>query len=148
MTKSAFSAVVDAFKDALSVAPAVSTRVLRGRRRPIPESWTDAVNVYFDSAQPEPRAIFGAPVDWTAMVCVDGYAKTTDANLSGDEAVDMLLKSVYERLAADPTLGGKVIDIGDPIVEIEADDSAERTGWMRLKYPVQLRTANSLLELQ
>lgn len=147
MTKSAFSAAVDAFKGALEASPAISLHVVRGRRRVIPDSWANAVNIYFDGAQPEPRAIFGAPVDWTGMVCVEGYAKTADANTSGDEAVDALMKGIYERLAADLTLGGKVLDIGEPSIEMDIDDGAEKTGWVLLKYPVQLRTANSLLEL-
>lgn len=147
MTQSAFIEIVSLFDAKLKEDPPVSATIVRARSRAIPESCADAVNIYFDSSRPEPAAIFGAPVDWTANTCVECYGRTTDQGSSGDIAVDQLLKKVYERLALDRTLGGKVFDIGEPNIEAEFDAAGAKTGWIRMTYPVQHRTQNSLLEL-
>lgn len=144
---SAFIEIVDRFINALNAVPAVSSMIVRARSRAIPETCTNAINVYFDSASPEPGSIAGAPIDWTTKIAVECYAKTMTPGGAGDLAVDQLLKKTYERLAANATLSGKVAYIGDPEVEAEYDSTGSKTGWVRLMYSVTHQTANSLLEL-
>jgi hypothetical protein len=131
---------------ALQAAPAVCDTIYRSRPNglPVPESVDQAINVQWDHATALPRAIAGAPIDWTTRLTVECYARSVRD--SGDLAVDPLLAAVYERLAADSTLGGIVEDLN--IVGIEAENTAEgkKTGWVRMTYLVQHQTQDSTLE--
>lgn len=136
----AFSAVVQAVIDQLSVEPVVCDTIDRARIRPMSDQTDRLVNVQWDGAFPQRGAIHGAPVDWTTKITVDCYASST--KVSGDLAVDPLLQSVYERLAADTTLGGMVIDMNVPSIEVEYTSEGKKTGWVRLTYLVEHRTSN------
>jgi hypothetical protein len=136
----AFSGVVAAFVAALEAAPAVCDTIDRARTRPVSDQVASAVNVQWDGAFPQRGAIHGAPVDWTTKVTVDCYASSVRD--TGDVAVDPLLQKVYERLAADTTLGGVVTDVGVPAIEIEYTSEGKKSGWARLTYVVEHRTSN------
>lgn len=140
----AFSKVTAAIVAALQAAPAVSAQIYRARDRSVPENCADAVNVQFEGSEPNRGAINGAPVDWISRIAVDCYARSR--TLEGDEAVDELLQSVYERLAANPTLGGVVDDIGEPDIVADYDSLGQKTGWVRLTYPILHRTTGGSLE--
>jgi hypothetical protein len=103
------------------------------------------ISVQFDGARPQSGAINGTPVDWTSQFSIECFARAA-ASEENDEAVDPLLKAVYERLAADTTLGGLVFDVGVPMIEAEYTAEGERTGWVRMTYPIEHRTENSTLE--
>jgi len=136
----AFSAVVQAVIDRLSIDPAVCDTIDRARVRPMSDQTDRLVNVQWDGAFPQRGAIYGAPVDWTTKITVDCYASSV--KVSGDLAVDPLLEGVYERLAADTTLGGVVTDMNVPSIEVEYTSEGKKTGWVRLTYLVEHRTAN------
>lgn len=138
-----FSKVVSAVMAVLSASPPVCKSIYRARAMAIPDQDDEAISVQWDQGLPRAGTIAGAPIDWQTRISVDCYARSTRE--SGDVAVDPLLEKVYERLAADPTLGGMVDDL--VIAGIEAENTAEgkKTGWVRLTYLAEHRTENSLL---
>lgn len=138
-----FSKVVSAVMATLSANPRVCKSIYRARAFAIPDQDDEAISVQWDQGLPRAGTIAGAPIDWQTRISVDCYARGTSG--SGDVAVDPLLEKVYERLAADPTLGGMVDDL--VIAGIEAENTAEgkKTGWVRLTYVAEHRTENSLL---
>ncbi|KRB73444.1 hypothetical protein [Noviherbaspirillum sp. Root189] len=144
MSRTAFASIVGAFVTAFQAAPAVSANVFRAMPREIAEQHAEAVNVQFDAAEPNAGAISGAPVDWRSRVSVDLYAKSSA--VSGDLAVDPLLKAAYERVMQDTTLGGLVDYIGVPYIAAEYDGKGQKTGWIRMVFPVEHRTSNLTLE--
>lgn len=140
----AFTKVVSAAIAVLQAAPPVCETIYRARPNAIPESLDQVVSVQWDRTTAQPRVIFGAPIDWSTRLNVECYARSVRD--SGDIAVDPLLEAVYERLAADPTLGGLVDDL--IIVGIEAENTSEgkKTGWVRLTYEVVHQTQHGTLE--
>ena len=139
-----FVDIVTAFMTVLSGTPAVSDNIFRARDVAIPETAADAINVVWEGSQPYEGAISGAPIDWNTKVVVQCFAKSLTQ--SGDQAVDPLLASVYARLAANPTLSGKVAYIGAPVMDTEFDAQGQKTGWVSLSYVVQHRTSNLTLD--
>lgn len=140
----AFFKITGAIVDLLNAAPAVSPNIYRARDRQIPERNDTAVNVQFNGGLPFEGTILGAPVDWLSKYSVECFARSKE--VSGDEAVDPLMLQVYGRLAADPTLGGLVFNIGSPSIEAEYTADGEKTGWVRMIFPVEHRTENLTLE--
>jgi hypothetical protein len=125
-------------------APPSIAKVYRALDREAPLQDDNVVTVQFEGAEPVDGEIMGAPVDWQSLFTVDLFSRSVQLN--GDVAVDPLFNSVYCRLAADRTLGGLVADIGNPRIKAENTADAKKTGWVRLAYFVQHRTANSTLE--
>jgi hypothetical protein len=139
----AFSAIVDAMTGALAAAPTIA-KVHRALDRDVPLQDDNVVTVQFEAADPFDGEILGAPVDWQSLFTVDCFSRSL--LLTGDLAVDPLFSEVYRRLAADRSLGGLVADIGNPRVKAENTADGKKTGWVRLAYIVQHRTANLTLE--
>jgi hypothetical protein len=139
----AFSKVVSAVMAALLAQPRICKGVYRARTLVISEQDDEAITVQWEQASPAASTIAGAPIDWTTRLTVECFARSVKD--SGDMAVDPLLERVYERLAADSTLGGMVDDL--VIAGIEAENSTEgkKTGWVRLTYIAVHRTDNLLL---
>lgn len=141
----AFSKVVSAVIAALSAQPPVckGTAIYRARAVEVPAQDSEAVSVQWEQTVPQAGTIAGAPIDWETRITVECFARSVSE--TGDVAVDPLLERVYERLAADPTLGGMLYDL--VIAGIEAENTVEgkKTGWIRLTYIAQHRTNNSLI---
>jgi len=141
---SAFSWIVAAFVDRLKQVPEVSPSVERTRDRPLPKNCQTGVVVQWEGSLPDVVAIRGAPINWVSRVTVSCSARAVEQ--TGDEAVDPLLERVYSRLAADPTLGGLVFDIGLPTLEADTGVEGEKTGWIQMTYHVKHRTQRNNLE--
>jgi hypothetical protein len=139
-----FFRITTAIIATLNAAPAVSPNIFRARVRDVPDSFDTAVNVQFNQAEPRAGAISGAPVDWMSNFSVECFAKSKD--LTGDEAIDALMRDVYARICADTTLGGLVDNVGEPRIEAEYSAESVRTGWVRMTFPVEHRTQNLTLE--
>lgn len=144
MSITAFARITGAIVALLEAEPALSQQIFRARDRQLAEEFPDAINVQFDGAMPSAGAMHGAPVDWDSKFTIECYARTTTT--SADLAVDPLLMQVYQRIAADPTLGDVVTYIGEPMIEAEYNAEQQRTGWIRMTYPVMHRTNNLTLE--
>lgn len=141
----AFSSIVAAVIAALEAEPAVCGTIYRARERVVPEQADKAINVQFENALPSRGAMRGAPVDWSTRVTVECFARSVLE--SGGLAVDPLFQAVYERLAADSTLGGVASDVEIQGIEAENTNEGKKTGWVRLTYIVQHRTSNLNLSL-
>ncbi len=139
----AFANIANKFVEVLEAAPAASVHVFRARAREIAEQHSEAVNVYFEGADPSPGAIAGAPIDWISRIVVECYARTLTT--TADLAVDPLIVKVFEKLAADTTLGGLVDNVGVPTIDTEYNNLGQKTGWVRMIYPVEHRTSNATL---
>lgn len=145
MPPSAFTRITMALVELLEVDPPVADVIFRARTRPVPKNAGSAINVQFSSGRPAEGVINGAPVDWMSKFTIECLARAA-ADQSPDDAVDPLLTAVYERIAADTTLGGLVDHIGAPAIEAEYSAEGERTGWVCLTYPIEHRTQNLNLE--
>lgn len=138
-----FAQLVTAIIAALEAQPPVCKAIYRARSMAIPDQDKQAISVQWDQSVASPGAIAGAPVDWATRVTVECYAEAYRE--SGDLAVDPLLLAVYERLAADSTLGGKVDDLRVLGVEAETTTDGKKTGWVRITYTADHRTYNAIL---
>lgn len=139
----AFADIAAKFVDVLIAAPAVSMNVFRARSREVAEQHADAVNVYFEGADPVTSTIAGAPIDWVSRIVIECYARTSTT--TADVAVDPLIGKVFEKIAADTTLGSLVAYVGPPTIDTEYNALGQKTGWVRMTYPVEHRTSNSTL---
>jgi len=145
MRTSAFSDITGALMRLLQAEPPIADVVYRARSRVIVQGVTRAINVQFDGGVPQAGVINGAPINWTSKFSIECFARVANAE-NNDEAVDPLLTAVYSRIAADRTLGGLVDYVGEPMVEAEYSAEGERTGWIRMSYPVEHVTEQSTLE--
>jgi hypothetical protein len=141
-----FFKIVSAAMAALQADPPVCNTIYRARPTAVPDTIDRAVSVQWDQASALPRAIGGAPLDWSTRLSIECFARGAGQGDTGDALVDPLLEAVYARLAADTTLGGVVDDLN--IVGVEAENTVEgkKTGWVRLTYQVLHSTGNSTLE--
>lgn len=145
MRPSAFSNITGALVQLMTAEPAIADVVYRARSRVIQQTITRAINVQFDGGMPQDGVINGAPINWTSKFSIECFARAAGAE-NNDEAVDRLLAEVYSRIAADRTLGGLVDYVGEPVLEADYSAEGERTGWIRMSYPVEHSTAQSTLE--
>ena len=140
----AFNNIVTAMVTALSASPAVSPHIFRARTKPMAAEWTSAIVVRVQSAEMDPLALFGAPINVDTTVVIECYARST--TLAPDQAVDQVLQSAYARLAADPTLGGLVGDCNLQSINYDFDQEQERMGAALLTCVVKHRIQSSTLE--
>lgn len=141
----AFSKVVSAVIAKLAASPAVCKSIHRARAHVVPEQEDESISVQWEQALPQHGAIAFAPIDWSTRITVDCYARSAAVGTTGDAVVDPLLERVYERLAADATLGGMLDDLVIAGIEAENTSEGKKTGWVRLTYVAQHRTENALI---
>lgn len=140
-----FGAIVAAIKTALEAGPAVSSLVARARQRAIPADAEDAVVIRIQGANNIERfGILNAPTDWDTSIAIECYARSNTT--SGDDAVDQLLGKVYARLAADPTLGGLVMDLMPTELDYDFAAAADQLSCVTLTLKVLHRTHHLTLE--
>lgn len=138
--KTSFSKVVSAVIAALAAEPPVCKAIYRARQTAIPTQDEQAIVVQWEQTMPAAGTLQGAPIDWSTRLSVECYARSTDPNDNGDQAVDPLLASVYERLAEQATLGGIVFDLNVAGIQVETAVDGGRTGWVRIVYDASHRT--------
>lgn len=143
--KTSFSKVVSAVIAALAAEPPVCKAIYRARKSAIPAQDAQAIVVQWEQALPEAGTFRGAPIDWSTRLSVECYARSTDPDDNGDQAVDPLLASVYERLAEQATLGGIINDLNVAGIQVETEADGNRTGWVRIVYTADHRTDNNNL---
>lgn len=114
--------VLTAARAVLLQAPAIAGgNVFRGRRRPVDDTVQELVAVRFGGSTPERGSINGSPVDWTTVIRFDCYARGTEV-LSGDERAIALHASAWNRLFANSSLGGQVMDMAPAAIDTEDDE--------------------------
>lgn len=144
MMQTAFFKITTALIAVLQADPPVSANIYRARSRQVPEKADTALNIQFNGGIPQGGAINGAPVDWLSKFSIECFARSK--TLGGDESVDPLLMEVFNRIAADTTLGGLVDNVGLPMIEAEYSADGDKTGWICMTYPIEHRTTNLTLE--
>lgn len=135
---------VTAILQALSSAPAVASQIERVRIRPWSLSISTAVSVrpiqvvVMNSELPT-----GHPYAWNAAIVVECYARS-GSSTAPDVAVDALLANVYNRLLADPTLGGAVSALQPQAVVYDFDADGEQTVCATLQINVRLKSVGAV----
>lgn len=143
-----FADIADAVVALMQAAPALSSNVWKGRRRPVPEQAADAVIVRLRKSELDhvlQGNFTGAPTQWVTNLEVELYARPSSTQ-TADEVLDSLLSDVGYRIAADSTLTGSVADIR--IIEIDWDDeeAADRLVSCVARCQVKHQTSNRTLE--
>lgn len=139
----AFSKIVSAIVATLLAQPRICNAIYRARTLAVADQDDEAITVQFEHALPSEATISGAPIDWSTRITVECFARSVKE--SGDMAVDPLLERIFERLAADSTLGGMVDDLVIAGIEAENTTEGKKTGWVRLTYLAVHRTSNLLI---
>jgi hypothetical protein len=140
----AFGSIVAGIVTRLQAAPAVSAQVYRARLKPVAAQSDTAVVVRIRSSSAAPFAILNGPTDWDTLIDIECYARS--ATLSPDAAADELLGAVYDRLSADPTLGGLVMDLGVTDLQYDFAAEADQMACVTLTLKALHRTNNLSLE--
>jgi hypothetical protein len=118
----AHEVVLTAAVGVLKQSPAIAAgNVFRGRRRPVDDTIDELVAVRFGGSTPDRGSINGAPVDWTTVIRFDCYARGTPL-LSGDERALALHAAAWNRLFANTSLGGQVMDMSPASIDTEDDE--------------------------
>lgn len=140
---SAFLKIVSAIHATLLAQPRICAAIYRARSLVVPDQDDEAITVQPANALPSDVTISGAPIDWSTRISVECFARSVKD--SGDIAVDPLLERVFERLAADSTLGGMVDDLIIAGIEWQTTSEGKKTGWVHLTYIALHRTSNLLI---
>lgn len=136
---------VTAVVAALQSGTPVASTIARVRLRPLAQATTQAVVVRPVASQVVEAALApGYPVSWTTTVAVECYARSGSAT-APDVAVDALLQAVYDRLMADPSLGGAVLALQPQELSYDFDADGEQTTCATLVFNVRHRTAGNTL---
>lgn len=138
--------IVSAVRDRLALAPAVAGLVERGRRRPVSLGVDTAVLVYFGGSQPQRSTIKGARIEWVTAVRFECLA-VERGGVSGDQAALALHAAAWNRLFADPLLGGLVQDMEPgPIAPVDAEDFDASIGLLAGTVYLRHPTSENTLE--
>jgi hypothetical protein len=108
--------VVSALVDWLKRAPSIAGgNVFRSRSRAFSRDTAAAIVVRPVRSASQLARVIGGPTIWQTLLHVECYARGTgDAQ---EEAVDALIEAVFACIAADPSLGGQIVEI----VPLEGD---------------------------
>ena len=135
--------LVTAILQQLQAAPAIAPQVARVRLRPVSASTTTAVVVRPVASEVlEGEMTTGYPISWNTTIAVECYARAS-AQAAPDQAVDALLAAVYQRLLADPTLGGQVVVLQPLQVAYDFDADGEQTVCAVLTLSARQRTVGN-----
>lgn len=143
-----FADIADAVVALMQTAPALSSYVWKGRRRPVPEQADTAVIVRLRNSDLEnvlQGNYTGAPTHWLTTLDVEIYARPSSTQ-TADEVLDALLSDVGDRIAADSTLTGTVADIRVIGIDWDEDETADRLVSCVARCQVKHQTANRTLE--
>lgn len=119
----------------LRIGTPMCASIERLKQAPVSQSVPLAVVVRPLRADPLERNLQGMPIRWAIHVEVEAYARATGTT-SADEVVDPLVMAIYQRLAADPTLGGAVIGTYPDTIALDFDVDGERTVCATLNFSV------------
>lgn len=147
----AHDAIVDGLLQALRYpAPVTSGRIEEDRDlfATIGEDETEAVSVTLEGSSPE-QSYLGSPVDWFTEATIVHFARadSRQATPTAGRASRALHTRVYERLMADPSLGGRAMGIDEPRLTFDNLAGDTRAGLCTARYGIRHRTAAQTLEV-
>lgn len=120
---------------AVNALEGIDATVYASRVLPLEEAELPALLVYTNAEQIETEGV--GSLDRMLDLVVDAKAQSTDI----DTDLDNLVADVESAIAADPTLGGLVIDCLPASVEISISaEGAQLTGVARISFVARYRT--------
>ena len=145
----AHDAVIDAVLQALRAGqPLAGGRIdEEGSFDPMTSPENEAISVEFIRSMPKEVLLSGHPVDWITQVRISCLARS-DGRTAAGRASRVLHAQVYQRLMADPTLGGAVDLIEPPRLSSETALIGSRMGVLHADYTLQHRSDGATLEPQ
>jgi hypothetical protein len=109
VTQTAHQAIRDAIVTLLQASPALAGgRVVANRRRPMAAQDASQVYVYLETSDATQNLV--NKIDWRTRIRIECVARSVTGT-SAEDAADALASAAYARIAADPTLGGKAVEI-------------------------------------
>jgi hypothetical protein len=144
-TPTVFAGLQAAVVALLQQDPPVAHSVLTNLRRQLPVDVPSAVIVRVRQSSAQPFGVLDGPVDWSTTLELEVLARDTTA-ATADAAADAVLARVYQRLAADPTLDDRVIDLRPTALDYDLAAEADNLVAITLSITAEQRTANASLE--
>jgi hypothetical protein len=137
----AHDAVLKAFRDACLAEPALAGgNVFVERMRKISEDATEAIVVRFGASDPSRAVLYAHPVDWESRIVVECHARNDEFDEIEGTATGALHLAVYQRVMADPTLGGVAFDVLEPVLDRQRADVDSELACLVGQYVVRHRT--------
>lgn len=122
----------------------VAPQVGRVRLRPLSANTATAVVVRPMQAEVMDAELpTGYPIAWSLAFAVECYARATAQN-APDVAVDALVADAYNRLMADPTLGGAAVVLQPQAVAYDFDVDGEQTVCATLQFNARQRAVGAV----
>lgn len=114
----------------------------------IGEAEFEAIGVTLEGSNPS-QSYIGSPVDWFTQITVANFARvdSRQAVPIAGRASRALHARVYERLMADPSLGGRAFGLDEPQLTFDNLAGDTRAGICTARYTVRHRTAAQTLEV-
>lgn len=117
--------------------------VIAGRRtRPVPEQTLQQVFVYLDFAKPERADLSGMPDDWMTRIRIECAAREGEG-LTGEQRADDLASRCYALVAADLSLGGRLIDMVPLGLAWDSDEADVSMGVTQVLFDAKHRTPSA-----
>ena len=148
----AFETIAQAIVAQLKADPSIADgQVQRGHGRPVPEGVDAAVTLALTNALPTRSAIFGGPIDWLTTFSIDCSARGSKsypgAEVPAEQAALALYQAAWERLFANPTLSGAVMDMEPLGFDVDTDELDTTVATVRTGIRLRHRTAGNTLEV-
>ncbi|MBA4341152.1 MAG: hypothetical protein C0423_03245 [Methylibium sp.] len=143
----AHDAVIDAILAAIKQSPALAGGNVAEEVDfdLLPQDTSAGISVELVRSLPSEVVLSGAVVDWATQVRISCAARS-DGRTAAGRASRALHAQVYQRLMADPSLGGVVDNIGQPRLTSEAALIGSRLGVLHADYTFQHRSDGATLE--
>lgn len=129
---------------AIRRAPALTARVDEQRDQTLPTDAPTSIAIFRDGSTADRGAILGAPMDWVTRIRVVAKARSI-SGLSADLAIDGLTTAIYQRVLADPSLGGVADDTEPEDITWDQDEADTSLAVAVITFRVRHRTAGGTL---
>ena len=134
--------VMGAFLGAFKAAPELAGGMIFPHKlRKLPEDAPEAIVVRFGASSPNRATVYSAPVDWETRIVVECHVRADDFDEQDGSASGALHGKVFERLMADPSLGGIAFDVLEPDLDYQNLEGDSELGCMVAQYIVRHRTS-------
>lgn len=145
----AHDSIINAILAALRQSPALAAGRIEeeGSIDALPESAAEAITVDFVRSAAREVVASGWPVDWNTQIRISCMARNDGMTAAGRSS-RALHAQVYQRLMADPTLGGVCDHIGQPQLTAEGALIGSRLGLLHADYVIQHRSNGTTLDAQ
>ena len=137
----AHDAIVQATLNILLAAPALADgNVWEEELRALPEGTFEAIVVRLENSRPGEPATLCNPVDWFTLLTLECYARRDKRAPLVGKASRRLHAQAFERLMADRTLGGLLLNLNEPELDFGSAQLNTDLGCCTGAYRAQHRT--------